>query len=88
MLELVMAMLGQVEDVSVDVRGECVFVEVQDFEGFDEDWSEIYADYDEDAVDALLEWLEEQCVSSYGDFYEFYEFEGFYVKVGYASMEV
>jgi hypothetical protein len=35
MLELVMAMLGQVEDVSVDVRGECVFVEVQDFEGFD-----------------------------------------------------
>jgi hypothetical protein len=88
MLELVMAMLGQVEDVSVDVRGECVFVEVQDFEGFDEDWSEIYADYDEDAVDALLEWLEEQSVSSYGDFYEIYEFEGFFVKVGYASMDV
>lgn len=83
-----MAMLGQVEDVSVDVMGECVYVEVQDFEGFDEDWSEIYADYDEDAVDALREWLEEQCVSSYGDFYEIYEFEDFFVKVGYTSMDV
>lgn len=88
MLELVMEMLGQVADVSVDVVDECVYVEVQDFGGFDEDWCEIDLDYDEDAVDALLEWLEEQCVSSYGDFYEVYEFEGFFVKVGYASMDV
>ena len=88
MKELVMAKLAEVEDVSVDVRGECVYVEVQDFGGFDEDWCEIDLDYDEDAVDGLLEWLEEQCVSSYGDFYEIYEFEGFFVKVGYASMDV
>ena len=87
MLELVMEMLGQVADVRVYELGECVYVEVQDFDGFDEDWCEIDLDYDEDAVDGLLEWLEEQCVSSYGDFYEYYEFDGFYVKVGYASMD-
>lgn len=88
MLELVMEMLAKVEDVRVYEQGECLFVEVQDFEGFDEDWSEIDADYDEEKVDALLEWLEEQCQESYGDFYEYYEFDGFYVKVGYASMDV
>lgn len=90
MLELVMAMLEQVEDVSVDVweDGKEIIVTVEDFDGFDEEWCEIFRDYDEEKVDALEEWLEEHCEREHGDFYRYYEFDGFSVQWGYASMDI
>lgn len=64
-------------------------VTLQDFEGFDEDWSEIDREYDDpEAVDAFLEMLDRECVSHEGDFYVVYHFEGFDVKVGYASFDI
>lgn len=90
MKELVMAKLAEVEDVSVDVweDGKEIIVTVEDFGGFDEDWCEIYHEYDEEKVDALEEWLEEHCEREYGDFYTYYEFDGFSVQWGYSSMDI
>lgn len=64
-------------------------VTLEDFEGFDEDWSEIDREYDdEEAVDAFLEMLEAECSSQEGDFYVVYHFEDFDVQLGYASFDI
>lgn len=67
----------------------CLSVTIEDFEGFDEDWSEIEREYDDpEAVDAFLEMLETECVSLEDDYYVIYHFEGFDVKIGYASYDI
>lgn len=64
-------------------------VTLQDFEGFDDDWSEVYRDYDnEEAVIAFLGMLKTECSSKEGDFYVTYHFEGFDVQIGYASYDI
>ena len=63
-------------------------ITVDDFEGFDEDWSEIMRDYDVEAVDGLIEWLEEHCISEDGDLYSYYHFEEFDVQLGYSSFDI
>lgn len=89
MKELVLKKLEELgEDVWVDVDENEINVTVNDFEGFTEDWEEIHRDYDVDAVEEFLEWLEEHCLESYGDFYEYYEFDGFTVEIGYRSMDI
>lgn len=86
---MVLAKLEEIkEDVSVRVQEDCIYVTVEDFEGFDEDYCEIDRDYDDEKVDEVEEWLEEYCEEAYGDFYHYYEFDGFYVQWGYASMDV
>ena len=94
MMKVIIAMLEKmVEDVDYYVReidGEKpeLVITVEDFEGFDEDWSEIMRDYDEEAVDGLIEWLEEHCISEDGDFYSYYHFEEFDVELGYSSYDI
>ena len=89
MKELVLKKLKKLgADVEVDVREDKIIVNVRDFDGFTEDWEEIYRDYDKEAVGEFLEWLEEQCSKSYGDLYEYYEFDGFTVEVGYDSFDI
>lgn len=64
-------------------------VTVEDFEGFDEDWDEVYADIDEDAVDAMVEWLEEHCDSHDDDYlYRYYTFGDLVVYLGWASYDI
>ena len=91
-VEMVMEMLEALgQDVDVYTRQEDeleVHVTVCDFAGFDEDWCEVEADYDEDAVEAVHDTLEETCVSWCGDFYHYFQFEGFSVVWGYESFEV
>ena len=94
MMEIIIAMLEKMgEDVDYRVReidGEKpeLVITVNDFEGFDKDWSEIMRDYDVEAVDGLIEWLEEQCISEDGDFYSYYHFEEFDVQLGYSSFDI
>lgn len=94
MMEIIIAMLEKMsEDVDYRVREiedekpELV-ITVDDFEGFDEDWSEIMRDYDVEAVDGLIEWLEEHCISEDGDLYSYYHFEEFDVQLGYSSFDI
>ena len=87
--EEVMALLETLgDDVTVTERGDTIRVTVEDFEGFDDDWCEIDRDYDEDAVDEVLEALEAHCAEVVDDFYTDYYFDGFSVRVGYASYDI
>lgn len=84
----VMARLATVKDIEIDDWDDEIKVTVQDFEGFDEDWCEVFRDYDDEAVDAMLEWLEAHCDHYDGDFYVYFYFEGFEVCVGYTSFDI
>ena len=63
-------------------------VTVEDFEGFDEDWNEVFADIDVDAVDEMIKWLESHCDSREGDFYHYYTFGDLVVCLGWASYDI
>lgn len=63
-------------------------VTVEDFEGFDEDWDEVYADIDDNAVDKMIEWLESHCDSHEGDLYHYYTFGDLVVCLGWASFDI
>lgn len=94
-LEMVMELLeGLGDDMSVsskkDKDGEiCVYATVEDFEGFDEDWHEVDRKLDdEEAVVAVYDRLKKEALSVAGDYYRYFQFEGFYVEWGNASMEI
>lgn len=63
-------------------------VTVEDFEGFDEDWDEVYADIDDDAVEKMIEWLESHCDSHEGNLYHYYTFGDLVVCLGWASFDI
>lgn len=94
MMELIIAMVEKMhEDVDCYVRkieGEKpkLIITVDDFEGFDDDWSEVMREYDVEAVDGLIEWLEEHCISEEDDLYSYYHFEDFDVQLGYTSFDI
>lgn len=85
-LEL-LATLGSDVDVYERMDG-TIRVTVEDFDGFDEEWSEVDGDYDEDAVDAVYERLEAEASEVSGDYYRYFQFDGFTVVWGYASMDI
>ena len=64
-------------------------ITLEDFEGFDEHWHEIMREYDnEEAVNALLDWLETNSTEHHEDFYTYYNFPDFQVIVGYSSFDI
>ena len=76
-------------DACVWVDGNKIHVDLDDFEGFDDDWNEVMRDYDDaEAVSAFEEMLEDECLSQSGDFYTTYYFEGFSVVLGYTSFDI
>lgn len=63
-------------------------ITLEDFEGFDENWSEIMRDFnDEEMIDALFDLLH-QADEIEDDFYVRYHFADFSVVVGYASYDI
>lgn len=88
--EMVLELLAKAgADLSVEDWGDEISVDVNDFEGFDENWSEIDRELDnEELVDEIEEILSAECVSEGGDFYHYYDFDGFSVKWGYASFDI
>ena len=76
-------------DVYCDIDGSNVYLTFDDFEGFDDDWSEVMRDYvNPEAVEALEDWLDDHCLSCEGDLYIVYHFDGFDVEVGYTSFDI
>lgn len=62
---------------------------LEDFDGFDEDWHEIEREFENDeAVDALLAWLNANCTERDANLYVRYTFPDFQVTVGYASFNI
>lgn len=89
MFELVLKEIEKLgNDVEVTTSGKNIEVMVLDFEGFEEDGSEIYLDYDEERVEEFEEWLQEHCLEYSGDFYQYYHFEDFTVTIAYESFDI
>lgn len=64
-------------------------VTMEDFEGFDDEWREVDHEYaDEDMVEAFFDAIEEQAVRTEGDFYTTYYFDGYAIRIGFASYEI
>ena len=62
---------------------------LEDFEGFDDDWNEVEREYvNEEAVDALLKWLEANCIERESNLYIYYVFPDFQLALGYASFDI
>ena len=62
---------------------------IDDFEGFDEDWSEVERELENHkAVEEVLEWLEENADHIDRDFYHYYYFGEIVVEVGYSSFDI
>lgn len=63
-------------------------VTINDFIGFDDDWNEIYREYNEELVDTIEEKIEAAADDAWGDFYRYYKFEDFIIIWGYASFDI
>ena len=62
---------------------------LEDFEGFDDDWNEVEREYvNEEAVDALLKWLEANYTERKSNLYIHYVFPDFRLTLGYASFDI
>lgn len=89
-LEVITAKLDTIaQDSWYEVDGNEVALTINDFEGFDEDWNEVDREFvDEDAVDEVLEWLEQNADRVEGDFYKYYYFGDIEVCVGATSFDI
>ena len=66
-----------------------IHVTIHDFEGFDEDWSEVERELENHkAVEKVFEWLEENADEVEDDYYQYYYFGGVVVCLGYDSFDI
>ena len=88
MMEMVIAMLeGLGCDVDYSITDGDLYVTLNDFEGFDDDWSEVMREYDHpDEVEAFESFLEQ--FAHEGDLYVIYHLEGFDLELGYTSFDI
>ena len=71
------------------IDGNKLDVTVEDFEGFDEDGDEVFADINEDAVNTMIEWLDKHCDShDSGCFYQYYTFGNLVVCLDWESYDI
>lgn len=62
---------------------------LEDFDGFDSNWNEVEREYEnEEAVDALLKWLEANYTERKSNLYIHYLFPDFRLTLGYASFNI
>ena len=67
----------------------CLDVTLNDLEGSYNFWKEVDREYDdEEAVNAFLEMLDNECICREDNFYVVYHFEDFDVQIGYASFDI
>ena len=89
-IETITAQLDRISaDSWYDVTDNHIDLTIDDFAGFDEDWSEKDRELvDADAVDEVLEWLAENADWIDDDFYCYYHFGEIVVEVGYTSFDI
>ena len=84
---------AQLDRISEDswyyVNGNRIGLTINDFEGFDDNWDEVDREFvDEDAVEEVLDWLEENADCVDGDYYRYYHFGDIVGIVGYTSFDI
>ena len=64
-------------------------ITLNDFYGFDEDFNEVYRDYEDgDSISKLFDLLD-MCPLIEGDFYKYYTFStDFIIQLGYTSFDI
>ena len=89
-IEMITAQLDAVaQDVTYWIGEGTIFVTIDDFEGFDENWSEIDRELvDADAVDAMLEWMQANADHYTDDYYLVCQFGDLEVSIGYSSFDI
>lgn len=93
MLEMIVEMMEQVMahgdgHLAVDEDGDMEFM-VYDFEGFDDDWSEVDHEFaDRELVDRVLDLLEQEADEVEGDYYMYYHFGDVVVELSYSSFDI
>ena len=76
-------------DVDFRENGNRIFVTIDDFEGFDENFEEVFREYENPAkVDTFKNFLERECVEKDDDFYIRYHFNDCEVVLGYTSFDI
>ena len=90
MFNTVMTMIRNCKnDVDFEIEQNTIYLTVDDFEGFDENWNEIMRDYDHpEEVNILLDWLNKNCISKTKNLYVNYSFNGFAVQLGFTSFDI
>lgn len=89
-IETITAQLTRISaDSYFSVFGSTIDLTIEDFIGFDEDWEEIFRDYeDEETLNEVLGWLAETADFVDGDLYRHYHFGEIVVEVGYSSFDI
>ena len=90
MFDTVMTMIDACKnDVDFEIERNTIYLTVNDFVGFDRNWNEIMRDYDHPKeVEALLDWLDNNCISETHNLYVDYSFNGFTVHLGFTSFDI
>lgn len=78
---------GRDLDYYVDEEGDIV-VTVEDFKGFDDNWHEIYRDYDKNLISSIKKQIEKAADYCEEDFLLYYQFGDFTIIWGYASDDI
>ena len=76
------------EDVTVFEYEDRISVIVYDFEGFDDDWNEIYRNYDVNKVNNVIDTLIDNANEVISNLYTYIAFDGFTVVLGYESFDI
>ena len=87
--KMIMDRLADSEDAWISfTRGNEYHIEIDDFDGFDENWNEIDREYvDPETVNTLFEFLNlAEFISD--DYYRVYKFADFSVVVGFTSYDI
>ena len=89
-IETIITQLNRISaDSWYSVADNHIDLTIDDFEGFDEDGSEVDREFiDADIVEEVLEWLEENADSVDDDYYCYYYFGDIVVEVGYTSFDI
>ena len=88
-LEMIMKQLEKLGDnATYYTRDSRLYITIEDFGGFDEDWCEVDADIDEDAIACFIEWLDAECDTHECDYCHYYQIGEVEIQLGYASMDI
>jgi hypothetical protein len=89
-IEIITAQLDRISaDSQYNMTANQIDLTINDFEGFDENWSEVDREFvDAEAVEEVLQWLAENADCIDGNYYHYYHFGDIVVKVGYTSFDI
>lgn len=92
MLEKIIAMLEKIHEEDgwyhVNVDRKYIGLTINDSDCFDDEWNEVEHEYENpNAVEEVLNWLEENADAKEENVYISYYFEEFKVEVGFTSFD-